>query len=173
MLPHGCTHYQMTSKNWVYRRAAQQELAELYRNPITKIFHFFTVDNPNVAVKSTGGAMQSLWKVRSADLLDNTFDLNEILQLLESLGLFDSKLTPKAVTQMYTSVTFQDEVVAQVHKNNNDRCAKLAFYVPRDSKSTLDALHELVCRFEVTGDAQRDDLRRVPGVRFPGGAAAD
>eukprot|EP01051_Picozoa_sp_SAG22_P007532 SAG22_NODE_534_length_9397_cov_22.325231_3_plen_718_part_00 len=69
VLPYACTHTQMTAKGWGYRRLAQQQCAELYRSPLQMVFHFFTTANPNTAVKSTGGGMNSFWKVRSAELL--------------------------------------------------------------------------------------------------------
>ena len=77
--------------------------------------------------------MMAFWKVRSAALMDDTFDLNEVrrlctlcacalysftcvgwrfegcrfpqlLKMVEGLQLFDAALTPKKLTQLFTQV---------------------------------------------------------------------
>jgi hypothetical protein len=48
-----------------------------------------------------------LWKVRTASLLDNEIDFNELYQMFDAFQLFDFNLQPKKLCKFFIEVTGQ------------------------------------------------------------------
>lgn len=90
-----------------------------YRAPLEKVYRYFSVPNPKAGVQTRDGKTMPLWKVRSASLLDNVFDFNELLGMFEKCGLFEIPMLPKPLGIIFETVTGQNGIAYQVHKNNN------------------------------------------------------
>ena len=119
VFPHACTH-SYDPIHWRYHTKKMQACMAKYRAPLEKIYRYFSVPNPKAGVQTRDGQQMPLWKVRSASLLDNVFDFNEVFEMFEKAELFDVSMLPKKLCHLFEQVSWQHGILAQVHKNNND-----------------------------------------------------
>ena len=84
------------------------------------VSRYYSVPNPKASIQIRDDQQVQLWKVRTASLLDNELDFNEVFEMFESLGLLDYNLTPKVLCALYVQVTGQVGTMDHVHKNNVD-----------------------------------------------------
>ena len=69
------------------------------------VSRYYSVPNPKASIQIRDDQQVQLWKVRTASLLDNELDFNEVFEMFESLGLLDYNLTPKVLCALYVQVT--------------------------------------------------------------------
>lgn len=122
--PHACQHEPTNgcydALFWEYHSPDVAAVMERYKAPLEKVYRYFSVPNPKAGVQGRNGKALPLWKVRTASLLDNLCDFNEILELFTKCGLFELPMLPKPLGIIFETVTGQSGLAYQVHKNNND-----------------------------------------------------
>jgi hypothetical protein len=125
IFPNACKHEPPNPASydhlfWKYHSPKMYVLMDQYKAPLEKIYRYFSVPNPKAGVQTRDGKTLPLWKVRSASLLDNVFDFNELFSFFEKCNLFEIPMLPKPLGIIFETVTGQSGLAYQVHKNNND-----------------------------------------------------
>eukprot|EP01052_Picozoa_sp_SAG31_P006334 SAG31_NODE_290_length_18324_cov_33.408889_3_plen_741_part_00 len=126
-----CTFEHISKHQWDFYSSHMQLIAARHRAPLEKIYRFFSLEwNESIAAvdcQAPDGTEGSLpqWKVRSATLLDEPLNFNGILDLFSKCLLLNADCTAKKLSVIFKGITGDQEVMAQVHKNNTPKVISL------------------------------------------------